>query len=251
MKTVLASALAGSPLAWLDSKKRRSAVGNDYVFARAAVSDFIGKRRDDILGPDEDLAATARAIGIPVPGGTFVFENETEMAFLFDYQIMIEEKDGKTPMARYLETFPREGLDFKDETAVACLSSFRYTVFYTEEQVPGLGLLCFDLLSRERFFLTDRNFPKSMEPAASAMIASGIMCHGDAWMTSGAAIPYPLAKDGMLQEIEDMVAKDFIKPLKWKERPPMTPTPAQQAQLARNLIRLAVKSGATDSIRMA
>ena len=221
------------------------------MFARSAVSDFIGNRSDDILGPDEDMAATARAIGIPVPNGTFVFENETEMAFLFDYQIMIEERDGKTPMSRYLETLPREGLGIKEETAVSCLSSFRYTVFYTEELVPGLGLLCFDLLSRERFFLTDHNFPKSMEPAASAMVASGIMCHGDAWMTSGAAIPYPLSKDGMLAELEEMVAKDFIKPLKWKKRPPMTPTPSQQAQLARNLIRLAIKSGATDNIQMA
>ncbi len=239
------------PLAWLDSENCRNAVGNDYVFARAAVSDFITKHYDEIAGDRDDLAFSARSIGIPVQEATFIFENETEMALLQDYHLMIEATDGETRMSSFLASFPRNGLVFKDEVAIACLESFRYTVFYTEESVPGFGLKCFDLLARKSFFLTDRNFPKSFDAASSAMIASGIMCHGEAWMTSGAAVPYPLTQDGMLAEIEDMVVKDFLTPLKWKERPPMDSTRPQQDQLARNLIRLAVKNGHTDRIRMA
>lgn len=60
---------------WLDSSKSRKAVVKEYRAARAAVTAFIEKHTNEILGSDARYLLAAREIGIPIKRGTLIFGN--------------------------------------------------------------------------------------------------------------------------------------------------------------------------------
>lgn len=214
---------------WLDSSATRKAVKKDYQAARKTVSAFMEKHMREILTPAARHLISARSIGIPIKRGTMIFDSEEEMMILYDYMLMVEIQDGNTRISNFLANFPREGADKETELALRCLSSSRYTFLYAEEAIDGVGLKCLDLVTGEPLFLTDINFSHSLTNGASIFIGTDILSHGQAWMTTGVAMPIILDRRMSRDELDGLLRNDILKNVKCKKCLPFQPDARQQA----------------------
>ncbi len=126
--------------------------------------------------------------------GTFVFENEEEMAVWMDYCVYDHLRAGRNAVQRYFALHPPQpGTD--DELMAAAMCQAVYRLLSIEGVWRGVGVEVLDVATQEAFLVTDIGLSRTAQ--RGFLMATRILHVGNIWMTTGAGIP--LQPETMLQ----------------------------------------------------
>lgn len=80
-------------------------------------------------------------------------------------------------------------------------------------------------------------------------MGTGILSHGSAWMTTGAALPVPIIERKSIDVLDGMVRNEILRNVKCGKRLPFHPDARQQAEMACAFLRKAIHLGLTNFVR--
>lgn len=110
----------------------------------------------------DDMHNSARQLGM-LHKKTLVFNNETEISILSDYQVYSYRPRGISMVERFLN-LKRSTLDPFTLELLEAMVHAQFSVFMTGEAQKGIGLTVQDVFRQESFFLVDRSLSTSSEP---------------------------------------------------------------------------------------
>ena len=190
----------------------------------------------------EDMLTSARHLGM-LRKKTFMFNNETEVAILSDYQVYSYRPRGISMVGQFLN-MKRSTLDPFAIEMLEAMSRTRYSIYVIDQIQSGKGVTTTDLFRRDSLFLADRGLSATAEPEMA--FAMRLIVFDDFAIQTGAGVPVD----------QDLVLKpDIVKALE-KFMPPLVDgkfsfTAEQDARLARILMTAAIQHGYTGNIEYA
>jgi len=186
----------------------------------------------------ETLERAARKLGLWGHAGV-VLGKLGEVNVLMDYVIYDCYEDGANAVDRYIARRPpAPGSD--EEAVLRAKQRAFYAIVQVEELLVGLGVRVRDLLTGRRFLLADIGF--SATAAEGLVLATRLLPFEDFVMSSGAALPLDA-------KTLTKVASEVIMPAPGDGPQVFDRLSRQQkADITAGIIRLALESGALDSI---
>jgi hypothetical protein len=188
--------------------------------------------------PKKAVMECAKKLGL-VRGKILVFQNENEMATLFDHCLYSYRPGGKSVIELHLEQSPPPP-DSHEMALLLAMQASYYSLFSIEEVIEGKGLVVVDGLRQAKLFILDIGLGNS---AAKGMLLAGrIMPIGELYMSTGALIPLQGELVDTLQSIMERL---------FRSREPgrkLLATPGQEAAFAAQVIRAAIKGGALEYV---
>jgi hypothetical protein len=110
----------------------------------------------------DDFNTGARHLGM-LHKRTIMFNNETEIAILSDYQVYSYRPHGISMVERYLKS-KRSSLNPFTVELLEAMSRARFSIYLAGKAQKGKGLAVTDAFRQESFFLADRSLSTSSEP---------------------------------------------------------------------------------------
>jgi SEC-C motif len=189
------------------------------------------------LGKDV-LDEGGRKLGI-LHNGKLVLGSEDELAVVMDYCIYNVYRGGRNAVQRMLADAPPSDPD--ERALLEAQSQARYSIFQVSEVESGVGVTLVDLLRKDTMFLVDVGFGKSASKGFG--LAGRVIAQAGYFMSGGAMLPFDKRAahriDGDMQRWL-AAGTDFAR-LK----------PAQEAELAAQIIRACLEIGTSEHIRYA
>jgi hypothetical protein len=192
------------------------------------------------------LTKSARRLGIPVQGRTFLFRCSEELSILMDY-CLYDHRDipyegpARNAIERCLDRDPP--LAGTDERAIleAC-SAARYTIIRVEAVHEGLGIEAYDLLDGRAFLLTDLGLGSSARKGA--VLAVRVVAPFGIHMTTGNLLPIDASIAGTIESavhpgVRRKTAAEIV-----------AMSPAEKAGMSAAIIRACLTAGASEYIYM-
>lgn len=172
--------------------------------------------------------------------GTLIFNNDDEIAVLYDYCLYHYRRGNKTVIERYLQESPPEP-GSAEMTLLQAMSDAHYSVFRLAEILPRQGAVLFDLVRRENVELIDLSLAETGMPGT--LLVARLLSLPQFRMSSGTMIPLPepLIEQRILPLIDKFMPADG-----GGSRASMSP--AQDAAFTGQLIRLALHADGADNM---
>lgn len=159
-----------------------------YRRLRAAALDLNYRIAQTI--PQRAYREIGDAIGIR-HNGVLVFETEDMKSVVMDCCVFDWLENGKNHVRHFAESHVA-GLGPEESSVLAAYLQAQYRILVVESLVPDAGVHCRDILNKERLFLMDVAFSRSL--TVGNTIATRTVPFGDYWITTGAALPIPSSK---------------------------------------------------------
>ncbi len=168
--------------------------------------------------------------------GAFVLDTEDQSSVLMDYCIYNVYRGGRNAVTRMLEDSPPSNPD--ELALLRAQTGAYYSIFRIEEVERGVGVTLLDLLRKDTFFMTDVSMGNSMRDGFG--LAGRVIPMDGYSMSGGAMLPFD-AKSAkrFKRDLDPWLAKktDFARL-----------RPAEEAELAAQVIRAALESGMGEHI---
>ncbi len=169
-----------------------------------------------------------------------VLDNEDELTVLFDYCLHNYRRADKNIIERYLETSPPPASSDEMLVLQGKLKSY-YSVFSVKEVRKGKGATLLDVIKNKEILLMDIGIGQSAVPGL--VFAGRIVPVEDFYMTTGTFLPV-----SNKQVLEKGIIPVFNKFLRHKQAGEVNFSPAQEAALSAQIIRLLLRAGALDKM---
>jgi hypothetical protein len=188
----------------------------------------------------DDMNTSGRHLGM-LHKKTFVFNNQTEIAVLSDYQVYSYRPHGISMVERYLKAKRNSLYPFTVELLEAMCRA-RFSIYMTGEAQKGKGLAVTDAFRHESFFLADRSLSTSSEP--DMLLVLRLITFDDFAIQTGAGI---LIEPALIKrpDVVDALNKYLPEP----EGEKFYFTPEQESKFARAILVACIRHGYTEHIR--
>ena len=188
----------------------------------------------------DDINTSARHLGM-LHKRTIMFNNETEIAVLSDYQVYSYRPRGISMVERYLKA-KRNSLDPFTVELLEAMSRARFSIYLTGKAQKGKGLAVTDAFRQESFFLADRSLSTSSEP--DMLLVLRLITFDDFAIQTGAGI---LIEPALLKrpDVVDALNKCLPDPEDGKFRF----TPEQESKFARAILTACIRHDYTKHMR--
>ena len=190
----------------------------------------------------EDMLTSARHLGM-LHKKTFMFNNETEIAVLSDYQVYSYRPRGINMAERFLN-LKRSTLDPFAIELLEAMSRARYSIYVVDQVQSGKGVMTTDLFRRDSLFVADRGLSTTAEPEMA--FAMRLIVFDDFAIQTGAGVPVDqdlLLKPDVVKALEKFMSPSVDERFNF--------TPELDAKLARILMTAAIRYGYTGGIEYA
>lgn len=172
-------------------------------------------------------------------GNMLVFNNDDEVAVLYDYCLFHYRRGGKTVIERYQEQTPPEPDSLEGLLLQAMLQS-RFSVFRIERILPRQGAVLQDLVYGDTREIIDLSLAQTAMPGM--LLLGRLLPLPEFHMSSGSLIP--LSDEEYASRIAPIVKKFFPA----DAATPAKIAPAQEAAYAGLVLRAALRIGAMDNV---
>ncbi|MGA2496807.1 MAG: SEC-C metal-binding domain-containing protein [Tepidisphaeraceae bacterium] len=185
----------------------------------------------------EDIQTAGRMLGL-LRSGILVFDSEETVAVLMEFAMYDLIRDGTTAIQRYAQS-RMAAADPAERRYLLAACSAEYDVYGVLERIPGVGADVTSLSTREDRTIIDMGFGTTVEPGV--LFGGRLLCLGDYWMTTGAALPVTTA------DFKVIAMHLQAAGLVLGAEPGLTP----EARSCRNamIIRAFLDAGASESVR--
>jgi hypothetical protein len=189
--------------------------------------------------PKAALPECAKKLGI-VKAGTMIFNNDDEIAVVYDYCLHHYRRGNKTVIDRWREqSIPP--LEDDESTLLNAMSEARCSVFRIAEIRPRQGAALDDLAYGDRIELTDLCLADAAIPGT--LVVGRVLKLPDLSMSSGTLIPLPDAS--YKQSVVPLIRKFLPNGDGDSER---RLAPAPDASFTALLLRIALHAGGEDNV---
>lgn len=185
------------------------------------------------------LMECAKKLGL-LKGKVLLLGGEDELTIVFDYCLFNYRREDKNIIQRYFEQHPPSpGSD--EMILLQGMLRSHYSVFRVQQTYPGRGAILSDLTRLETLLLMDVGISSTAKP--DQMFAGRVLPLGDYYMTSGTFLP-------ITPEISKAIMPILVKFLQHRGRSDERLfSPAQEAALSAQIIRVALRSGVMEKMR--
>ncbi|MFI5378846.1 MAG: YecA family protein [Tepidisphaerales bacterium] len=187
--------------------------------------------------PKEDIRTAGRMLGL-LRSGTLVFDSEQTMSVLMEFAMFDVFRDGSTAIQRYAQS-RMAAADPDERRYLSAACEAEYDVYGVMDRIPGVGAILRSLTNGEDRRVIDMGLGATAMPGVA--FAARLLCPGDYWMTSGAALP--VTPD----DLEVIARRLDARGLLLSSDPTMPP----EARSRHNamIIRAFLEAGASESVR--
>lgn len=188
--------------------------------------------------PKDAVPECGKKLGI-AKAGTLIFNNDDEVAVLFDYCLYHYRRGNKTVIERRLESPP--AADSLDMALLQAMMQARFSAFILVKITPRQGAVVRDLVQGDTMELVDIGISETGTPGT--VLLGRLLPLPDFYMSSGALIPL---SEPAYQEHILPVIKKFMPDGPSVPHRPMSAS--QTAAYVAQMIRGALQAGGMDNV---